>query len=85
MDYEKKSKKGRKKGNKEIIESEQSENIETITKDKLKNYFELEVTDLTKENLQKFSIYIEKYEDLIESKLSKNLSDLHDSCLFNVF
>lgn len=85
MDYEKKSKKGKKKGNKEINEQEQTANIETITQEKLKNYFGMEVTEISKENLQKFLLYIEKYESIIKSKESKNISEIYDINLSNVF
>jgi light-regulated signal transduction histidine kinase (bacteriophytochrome) len=84
MDYEKKSKKGRKKANKDLEESNQTENILSITREKLKNYFGLEVAELSKENLEKFSLYIDKYESTLRLKESKNLSELHETCLSNV-
>jgi hypothetical protein len=84
MEYEKKSKKGKRKGHKEIQVSEPTESIETITKDKLKNYFDLDVNEISKDSLQKFLFYIEKYEQTIKLKESKNFTELYALNLSNV-
>jgi len=84
MEYEKKSKKGKRKGHKENTESEPSESMETKIKEKLKNYFDLEAGEISKDSLQKFLFYIEKYEETIKHKESKNISELYDLNMSNV-
>jgi hypothetical protein len=84
MEYEKKSKKGKRKGHKDDIKSEPSESIETQIKEKFKNYFDLEAGEISKDNLQKFLFYIEKYEQTIKLKESKNFSELYDLNMSNV-
>ena len=84
MENEKKNRKGKRKEFKENNELESKENIEAITKEKLKNYFGIEVSEISKENLQNFTISIQKYENAITLKESKNFADLYELGSSNV-
>jgi hypothetical protein len=84
MENEKKNRKEKRKEFKEKNELESKENIEVMTKEKLKNYFGIEVSEISKENLHNFTMCIEKYENAIKLKESKNFPDLYELGYSNV-